>query len=121
VGLAALAAFLIGRSEGDDVATTMAFATVALSELLLVFAVRSPIRPAWEAPRNPYLLASVILSAILVGAGIYVSALNDPLGTVPLAASELAVVALLALIPFVFVEVGKAVLRWAGWSVGGEA
>jgi Ca2+-transporting ATPase len=121
VGLAALAAFLIGRSEGDDVATTMAFATVALSELLLVFAVRSPIRPAWEAPRNPYLLASVTLSAILVGAGIYVSALNDPLGTVPLAASELAVVALLALIPFVFVEVGKAVLRWAGWSVGGEA
>ena len=39
-------------------------------------------------------------------------------GTVPLAASELGLVALLAVVPFVCVEAGKAVLRRAGWTLG---
>ena len=66
VALAALAAFLIGRSGSDEEAQTMAFATVALAELALVFSLRSPIRAAWEAPRNMYLVGSVVLSAALV-------------------------------------------------------
>ena len=66
VALAALAAFLVGRSAGDDEARTMAFATVAFAELALVFSLRSPIRAAWEAPRNMYLVGSVVLSAALV-------------------------------------------------------
>jgi Ca2+-transporting ATPase len=118
VGLAALAAFLLGRSGGDGEATTMAFATIALAELALVFSVRSPIRPAWEAPRNLYLLVSVVVSAALVGIALYVPALNEPLGTVPLDASELGLATALALVPFACVEAGKALFRRAGWTLG---
>jgi magnesium-transporting ATPase (P-type) len=95
----------------------MAFATVALAELGLVFSVRSPIRPAWRAPRNPYLVGSVVLSAAVVAACIYGSALNDAIGTVPLGGVELGVVVLLAVVPFAAVEAGKAALRWAGWTL----
>jgi Ca2+-transporting ATPase len=118
VGLAALVAFLIGREEGNGTATTMAFTTVALAELALVFAIRSPIRPAWEAPRNAYLVASVAISAALVGAALYAPVLNEPLGTVPLGAAELGLAVLLAVGPFLVVEAGKAVFRRAGWTLG---
>jgi Ca2+-transporting ATPase len=117
VGLAALAAFLAGREHDDATGATMAFATIALAELALVFSVRSPIEPAWKAPRNPYLLVSVVLSAALVGAALYVPALHEPLGTVDLDASHLALVSLLSAIPFACVEAGKAVFRRRGWSL----
>lgn len=121
VGLAALGAFLVGRSEGTAEATTMAFATIALAELVLVFSVRSPISPAWEAPRNLYLVASTVLSAALVGLAVYVPALNEPLGTVPLDAVEVAIAGSLAVLPFACVETGKAVFRRVGWSLDPDA
>ena len=83
VGLAALAAFLAGRSAGDDEARTMAFATVAFAELALVFSLRSPVSAAWEAPRNLYLVGSVVLSRRSWSSPcIYLP--NDPLSTVTL-------------------------------------
>ena len=117
VGLAALVAFLVGRSTGDDEARTMAFASVAFSELALVFSLRSPVRPAWEAPRNVYLVGSVVLSAALVVVAMYLPVLNDPLGTVALDAGQLGVVIVLALAPFLCVEAGKALFRRAGWTL----
>jgi calcium-translocating P-type ATPase len=48
VGLAATAAYLVGREVDPDAAQTMAFATIALAELVLVFAVRTPHRAAWR-------------------------------------------------------------------------
>ena len=50
----------------------MAFATVAFAELALVFSLRSPVRAAWEAPRNLYLVGSVVLSAAIVVVAVYV-------------------------------------------------
>jgi Ca2+-transporting ATPase len=117
VGLAALVAFFAGRSGGDDEARTMAFATLALAELALVFSLRSPIRPAWEAPRNLYLVASVAVSAVVVLVAVYLPALNEPLGTVSLDGYQLGLVAALALLPFVCVEVGKALMRRAGLTL----
>jgi magnesium-transporting ATPase (P-type) len=96
----------------------MAFVTIALAELALVFSLRSPIWPAWEAPRNLYLVASVVVSAVLVGLALYVPALNEPLGTVPLGGFELGLAILLALAPFTCVETGKAVFRRVGWTLG---
>ena len=52
--------------RGHGEAQTMAFATIAVAELALVFAVRSPIRPAWEAPRNLYLVGGVVVSSLLL-------------------------------------------------------
>jgi Ca2+-transporting ATPase len=111
VGLAALLAFLVGRTDGDEEARAMAYATVAFAELALVFSLRSPVSAAWHAPRNPYLAGSVVLSAAIVLATLYLPVLNGPLGTVALGLPELAVVAALALVPFACVELGKAVLR----------
>jgi Ca2+-transporting ATPase len=119
VGLAALAAFLVGRSDGGDGSQTMAFATVALAELALVFSMRSPIRSAWAAPRNLYLGGSVLLSAALVLVAVYVPALNGPFGTVPLGVAELGLVAALALVPFLCVEAGKTLFRRVGWTLEG--
>jgi Ca2+-transporting ATPase len=111
VGLAALTAFLVGDEGG---AQTRAFATIALAELALVFATRSPLEPAWRAPWNPYLAAGVALSLVVVGAAVFLSALHEPLGTVSLGGSDLGVVLALAIAPFVLVEVGKALARRLG-------
>ena len=119
VGAAGFAAFLVGRAGEGDAAQTMAFTTVALAELALVFAVRSPIDSAWSAPRNRYLLGSVVLSVAIVFGAVYLPFLHDPLGTVALRSDEVAVTALLALVPFVCVETGKAFVRRAGWRLEG--
>ncbi len=58
-----------------------------------------------------------MLSAALVSLAVYLPVLNDPLGTVPLGPTELGVVAMLAIAPFVCVEIGKAMLRRASWTL----
>lgn len=111
VGLAATAAFLAGRELEPDAAQTMAFATIALAELVFVFAVRVPRAPAWRGGRNPALLVAVGLSVLVVAAALYLPLGHDLLDTVPLGAPELAVVLALALAPTVLLEAAKAVRR----------
>jgi Ca2+-transporting ATPase len=113
VGGAALGAFLAGRAM-DGHEQTMAFATVALSELVLVFSCRSPREAAWRLPRNGYLLASVAFSALVVALAVYLPVLHEPLGTSSLDAAEAAIVLLLALVPAAVAEAGKAVIRKVG-------
>jgi Ca2+-transporting ATPase len=120
MGLAALAAFLLGGADGDE-ARTMAFAAIALGELALVFSLRSPTRPAWEGPRNPYLVASVVLSALLVLLAIYVPVFQRMCGTAPLEATELGIVALMATLPFACVEGCKPLARRFGLGLDGAA
>jgi Ca2+-transporting ATPase len=111
VGLAATAAYLIGLVGADDSAQTMAFATVAISELIVVWSIRSPRAPAWRGPRNPLLRAGVLVSAGVVCAAIYIPALQRACGTVALSAPEVAIVITLALVPSVVLEAAKAVRR----------
>ncbi len=111
VGLAAIAAFMLGRGDGDGVAETMAFATLAAAELAIVFAVRSPRRAAWREPANRFLFGAVAGSAAFLLLAIYLSPLREALGTVSLDAGQLATALALALAPFVAVEAAKAVLR----------
>ena len=111
VGLGALLAYEIGGGDGSARATTMAFATVALSELVLVFGCRSAIDPAWRAPRNPYLIGGVLISAGILVAALYLPALQRAAGTVGLGASDLGIVAGLSILPLVALEGAKAVRR----------
>jgi Ca2+-transporting ATPase len=111
VGAVTAAAFFAGRAFGGDVDQTMAFATLALSELALVFAMRSPRVAAWRLPRNAWLLWSTIGSATLVAAAIYIPALHGPLATHSLDVAQAAVAAGLALVPFVLAEAAKALAR----------
>jgi Ca2+-transporting ATPase len=119
VGTSAFAAFLVGREGDGSAAQTMAFTTVALAELALVFAVRSPFHAARSGPWNPYLVGSVLLSVGVVIGAVYLPFLNDPLGTVPLQPNELLVTAVLAALPFLCVEAGKALARRSGWRLAG--
>jgi Ca2+-transporting ATPase len=112
VGAVTLASYLAGRAFGGGVEQTMAFATLALSELVLVFAMRSVTTPAWRLPRNTWLLWSVAASLVLVAAVVYLPATQEALGTVSLARSEALVAATLAVVPFLLVETAKAVARW---------
>lgn len=111
VGLAATAAYVIGRAADPDAAQTMAFATVALAELVLVFSIRSGTAPAWRAPRNPLLFASVVASLAFLLLSIYLAPVRDAFGTQPLDAAAAATVAALASAPALVTEAVKAVVR----------
>ncbi|HET9323050.1 MAG TPA: cation-transporting P-type ATPase [Gaiellaceae bacterium] len=111
VGLAATAAYLVGRELDPDAAQTMAFATIALAELVLVFAVRVPRSPAWRGGRNASLVLAVVGSVAFVGAAIYLPIGQDLLATAPLGATELALVLALSVAPTALLELGKAVRR----------
>jgi calcium-translocating P-type ATPase len=108
VGFAGLAAYGIGNGSGQETARTMAYATVALAELAFVFACRSPSQPAWQAPVNPLLLATAVVSSALVAATIWVGALRGVVGTTGLTLMQQLVVAALALVPFIATEASKA-------------
>jgi Ca2+-transporting ATPase len=111
VGLAATAAYLAGRALDPGAAQTMAFATIALAELILVFSVRTPNRPAWRGSRNAALLVAVIGSAVVVAAAIYLPAARELAGTEALGPLELGLVLALSLAPALLVEVAKAARR----------
>ena len=111
VGLVGLASFLAGRELDASSAQTMAFVTVALAELVFVFACRSETQFAWHAPWNGYLVLGVLASAAIVAAIVYVPFLHSPFATVPLGAVELIVAAGLALVPAAGVELAKVLRR----------
>jgi P-type Ca2+ transporter type 2C len=113
VGLVATAAYLVGREVSPETGQTMAFATVALSELVLVWSIRSSRAPAWRGERNRVLAASVAASAAIVAAVLYVPALAELTGTVALEVPELALVLALSLVPAAAIELGKALRRRA--------
>jgi Ca2+-transporting ATPase len=111
IGLAATAAYLVGRAYAPEAAQTMAFATIALAELLFVFSIRSPHDPAWRGPPNPVLVASVLFSAAMVALVVYLTPLQGAFGMVSLGARELGLVLGLAALPTLLVELAKALRR----------
>ena len=108
VGLVATCAYMLGRELAPEAAQTLAFATIALAELALVFTLRSTREPAWRGPRNPTLGLSVLASTLVVIVAIYLPPIAEMLDTTPLDAPELAIAAGLALVPAALFEAGKA-------------
>jgi Ca2+-transporting ATPase len=111
VGAAATGAYVVGRAGAPDAAQTMAFATLALAELVLVFSIRSGAAPAWSAPSNPALVTGVVASLVLLLLSIYFPPLREVFGTEPLELWAAATVAALAVAPAVVAEAVKATLR----------
>jgi Ca2+-transporting ATPase len=109
VAAAAAAAYALGGGGTDAHAQTMAYATIALTELAIVYSLRSAAAPAWSGPPNWRLAAAVAGSVAVVLATVYVPAANEVFGTTALGAPAAAAVALLALAPLVAAEVWKAV------------
>jgi hypothetical protein len=89
----------------------MVYATLALSELALVFGMRSARLAAWRPPVNGWLVASTLGAAIFVAASIYLPPAHEPFATVSLGVWQAVLVAALALLPLVAVESLKALRR----------
>ena len=112
VGLAATAAFLAGRAGADDSEQTMAFVTLAVAELILVFSIRAVSVAPWRVPRNGYLESAVLASMLILVAAVYVPFLHEPLGTVSLGSLELTTALALGVLPAACLELAKALRRF---------
>jgi Ca2+-transporting ATPase len=111
VGAVATTAYVAGRTLEPEAAQTMAFATIALAELALVFSLRSRDLPFHRARRNPLLLSAVGASLLVIGAVVYVPALHGPFATTGIGPAAAAIVLALALTPALAAEAVKAVRR----------
>jgi magnesium-transporting ATPase (P-type) len=85
----------------------MAFATLALAELALVYGMRSFTDHAWRLPRNRWLDASVLASVVVVLAVVYVPGAAVAFATVPLGVAAASISLALALVPLAAVELLK--------------
>jgi len=114
-----LLAFFVGmemygvQGEGLKHATTVAFMTLALVQVVHVFSSRSETRSAFDARlfKNGWLWGAVTLCLLLQVAAVYVPFMRAVLDTVPLVARDWGVVAGCALLPLAVVEVVKLVQR----------
>jgi P-type Ca2+ transporter type 2C len=111
VGAAATAAYLAGEQFGGNSAQTMAFTTLALSELVLVFSIRSPALAPWRLPPNRWLNASVAGSTIFLAAAVYLPAAHEPFATVSLPLVPALTAIAVAIGPAAIIELVKAAAR----------
>lgn len=116
-----LFAFGIGMhwhgDEGDGLrrATTMAFMTLALSQVFHVFNARSQTRSAFTDRffTNGWLWGAVGICLVLQAAAVYLPLLQNVLHTVPPTTSEWGVIAGCSLLPLAVVELVKVIQRIA--------
>lgn len=105
----------INRYGTDNIfeARTVAFATLILSELLIVFSTRSSRYTALEVGifSNKKLIQGVSFSFLLMLAVIYIPFLNPIFGTFPLGLSEWKIILPLAFIPLLLGEITKLFAR----------
>ena len=111
VGCATFAAFAAGRALDGDAAQTMAYTTLALSELALALGIRSASIAAWRLPVNRWLVASTLGATIFVAASVYLPAAHEPFATVSLTGPQALVAVGLAALPGAIVEALKALRR----------
>ena len=109
-GLAAFVSFLIGESESHAIGQTMAFATLVFAQLTHVFAVRGT---DWffRAGRNTALIGAVLLSAAVQAVILAVPAVAERFDVVALSPVQVAWALALATVPFLAVELFKAIMR----------
>ena len=107
MGAAAFAAFAAGDSHSQELGQTMAFTTLVFGQLLLAFAARGS---DWffRAPRNRWLYAAVLLSALVPSLLLSVPPLADRFGMAAMSAGQLALALGLAFVPFMTLEGFKA-------------
>jgi Ca2+-transporting ATPase len=108
VGGVTFAAFALGRQLSPESDQTMAFTTLALAELALVYGMRSTTTAAWKLAANRWLNASVIASVAVVALVVYLPAAHAALATVSLSLAGAVAAVALALVPLLVVELVKS-------------
>jgi len=121
-----LLAFAIGMNwhgiegEGLRQATTMAFMTLALTQVFHAFNARSQVRSAFTSRlfTNSWLWAAVVMCLILQAAAVYLPLLQQVLHTVPPTVSDWGVIGACSLMPVAVVEFVKVIQRIAARNRG---
>ncbi|MGN6242771.1 MAG: HAD-IC family P-type ATPase, partial [Motilibacteraceae bacterium] len=91
---------------------TMLFVVLGLLQLVSALSLRSPTQPVWHRlGANPFLLAAVLVNAVLLGVAVWWPPLQSVFGTHPLDTSEGLVVVVVVLAVLVLMEGVKAVRR----------
>ncbi|WP_162130559.1 cation-translocating P-type ATPase [Schlesneria paludicola] len=119
-----LLAFGIGMSwhgidkDGSGAATTIAFMTLALSQVFHVFNARSQHRSAFTGRlfTNGWLWLAVAICLILQFSAIYLPPLQRVLHTVNLSLADLGLIAVCSLLPVAVVELVKTIQRFVARS-----
>ncbi len=119
IGTVSLAAYFIGLRFFPESAKTMTFATIAFSQLLQAFAYRADRYPLLKIGifTNRAMLYAVATSTLLLLAVIYVPFLQPIFDTVPLDATQWAIIIPLLLVPAIVAELTKAFLS-RGYNLG---
>ncbi len=109
VGALTLCAFLIGRRYSTEIAQTMSFAVLALSQLTHSFNVRFKDQSIFKAPpfQNMKLVGAAALSLVIILCAMCIPGLNTVLGLTLLPASLTLEVIALSLAPVLIVELMK--------------
>jgi Ca2+-transporting ATPase len=111
-----LAAYYIGLSWDPSnrlLAQTMAFITLAASELTRAYSARSERVSLFRLGvfSNKYMQYAVLLSIFLLLSVVYIPFFQSIFNTVPLGIREWSLVLPLLLVPFIAAEITKAVVR----------
>ena len=123
-----LVAFVIGMrwhgttGAGLRLATTMAFMTLALVQVVHAFNARAQRRSAFSRIfTNGWLWTAVLLCLLLQAAAVYVPVLQRVLHTVGPAAADWGVIMACSLAPIPIVETVKLTRRWMGAGIPAAA
>jgi Ca2+-transporting ATPase len=107
--------------EGLRLATTMAFMTLALIQVVHAFNARAQRRSAFSRIfTNGWLWAAVLLCLLLQAAAVYVPVLQRVLHTASPTAADWGVILACSLAPLPIVEAAKLARRWMGSSLKGR-
>ena len=114
IALLTLTAYQVGlRTGGVDAAQTMTFATLAFSQIAIIFGIRSGNHSAFRGMfNNKYLLGAVAVVAALMLVVLLIPGLEVVFHTVPLTGSQWWWVVGLSLAPIAFTEIGKLLRKW---------
>ena len=116
ISASTLAAFFIGKMavpENHNIATTMAFATLSLSELLRVYTTRSEINSVFRIGvfSNRWINLAVLSSLIMILAVIYIPIFNPVFTTQPLSTSHWFHITPLLIAPSLVAEITKILTK----------
>ena len=105
-------AYNIGMERSLDVARTMTFATLAFSQMTLIFSIRSGMENAFSTLFSNLLLWGAILFVVLLmGVVLFVPALQSIFHIVDLSTAEWLWVTSLSFAPFVLSEIVKPITK----------
>jgi len=113
IGVMTIIAFYIGLMRGDDVASTMAFATLCLSRLVHGFNCKSG-KPVWFTKKmwnNKSMIGAFFVGFVLLNAVLLIPGVQGIFSVTPLTVVELLSVYGLSLATFVVVQIMKTIRR----------